>query len=148
MNPAQFDLSIPVPASAFTTATINFLNVQVKAGFPSPADDHLVKRCDLVELLSTHPQATFFMRVRGDSMTGAGIHDNDIVSVNKALEPKHGSIVVAIVDNEFTCKKLFKRNGRVRLVAANPAYPDIRPKEGETLEVWGVVTASLTLFRN
>lgn len=58
------------------------------------------------------------------------------------------SIVVANVDNEFTCKTLFLRNGRVRLVAANPAYPDIRPKEGQTIEVWGVVTAALTLFRN
>ena len=120
----------------------------VPAGFPSPAEDHLVRRCDLVDLLSTHPQATYFMRVRGDSMTGVGIHDNDIVAVNRALQPKHGSIVVANVDNEFTCTTLCLRNGRVRLVAANPAYPDIRPKEGQTIEVWGVVTAALTLFRN
>ena len=81
-------------------------------------------------------------------MSDGGNQGNDIVSVNKALEPKPGSIVVETAATQFTCKKLFKRNGRVRLVAANPAYPDIRPKEGETLEVWGVVTASLTLFRN
>ena len=135
-------------AASTLAATINLLDFRMPAGFPSPAEDHLVRRCDLVDLLSTHPQATYFMRVRGDSMIGVGIHDNDIVAVNRALQPKHGSIVVANVDNEFTCKTLFQRNGRIRLVAANPAYPDIRPKEGQTIEVWGVVTAALTLFRN
>ena len=147
MPAATLDLSRPVAASTLA-ATINLLDFRMPAGFPSPAEDHLVRRCDLVDLLSTHPQATYFMRVRGDSMIGVGIHDNDIVAVNRALQPKHGSIVVANVDNEFTCKTLFQRNGRIRLVAANPAYPDIRPKEGQTIEVWGVVTAALTLFRN
>ena len=147
MPAVALDLSCPVAASTLA-ATINLLDFHMPAGFPSPADDHMVQRCDLVELLSTHPQATYFMRVRGDSMVGVGIHDNDIVVVNRALQAKHGSIVVANVDNEFTCKTLFQRNGRVRLVAANPAYPDIRPKEGQTIQVWGVVTAALTLFRN
>ena len=147
MPPVSLDLTRPVAASTLA-ATINLLDFRMPAGFPSPAEDHLVRRCDLVDLLSTHPQATYFMRVRRDSMIGVGIHDNDIVAVNRALQPKHGSIVVANVDNEFTCKTLFQRNGRIRLVAANPAYPDIRPKEGQTIEVWGVVTAALTLFRN
>lgn len=147
MPAVPLDLSRPVAASTLA-ATIHLLDFHMPAGFPSPAEDLLVQRCDLIELLSTHPQATYFMRVRGDSMIGVGIHDNDIVAVNRALQPKHGSIVVANVDNEFTCKTLFQRNGRVRLVAANPAYPDIRPKEGQTIEVWGVVTAALTLFRN
>lgn len=147
MPAVTLDFSRPVAASTLA-ATINLLDFHMPAGFPSPAEDHLVQRCDLVELLSTHPQATYFMRVRGDSMIGVGIHDNDIVAVNRALEAKHGSIVVATVDNEFTCKILFQRNGRVRLMAANPAYPDIRPKEGLIIEVWGVVTAALTLFRN
>ena len=147
MPPVSLDLTRPVAASTLA-ATINLLDFRMPAGFPSPAEDHLVRRCDLVDLLSTHPQATYFMRVRGDSMIGVGIHDNDIMAVNRALQPKHGSIVVANVDNEFTCKTLFQRNGRIRLVAANPAYPDIRPKEGQTIEVWGVVTAALTLFRN
>lgn len=147
MHPVPLDLSRPVLAST-VAATINLLDFHMPAGFPSPAEDHMVQRCDLVELLSTHPQATYFMRVRGDSMTGAGIHDNDIVAVNRALEARHNSIVVAVVDNEFTCKRFYQRNGRVRLVAANPVYPDIRPKDGQTLEVWGVVTAALTLFRN
>ena len=143
MNPAPPDLS-RLPASA---TAIQLLDVRVPAGFPSPADDHMVQRCDLVELLSTHPQATYFLRVRGDSMVGAGIQDQDIVAVDRALTPRHGHIVVALVDNEFTCKTLFQRGGQVRLVAANPAYPDIRLQDGQSLEIWGVVTAALTLFR-
>ena len=146
MPSAFLDLSRPVLASS-VVMTVNVLGFRIPAGFPSPAEDHMVKRCDLLELLSTHPQATYFMRVKGDSMTEAGIHDNDIVSVNRALQARHGSIVIAIVDNEFTCKTLFQRNGRIRLVAANPTYPDIRPQDGQTIEIWGVVTAALTLFR-
>ena len=146
MHSDLLDLSRPVLAST-VVMTINLLGFRMPAGFPSPAEDHMVQRCDILELLSTHPQATYFMRVRGDSMTEAGIHDNDIVAVNRALQAQHGSIVIAIVDTEFTCKTLWQRNGRIRLVAANPTYPDIRPKDGQTIEVWGVVTAALTLFR-
>lgn len=143
MTPAHLALS-RLPASA---TTIQLLDVRVPAGFPSPADDHMVQRCDLVELLSAHPQATYFLRVRGDSMVGAGIQDQDIVAVDRAITPRHGHIVVALVDNEFTCKTLFQRDGQMRLVAANPAYPDIRLRDGQSLEIWGVVTAALTLFR-
>ena len=146
MHADLLDLSRPVLASS-VVMTVNVLGFHMPAGFPSPAEDHLVKRCDILELLSTHPQATYFMRIRGDSMTQAGINDNDIVAVNRALEARHGSIVIAIVDNEFTCKTLHQRNGHIRLVAAHPTYPDIRPKEGQTMEVWGVVTAAFTIFR-
>lgn len=145
MRPILPDLSAPVPSS-LAGATLQMLDARVPAGFPSAAEDHMVRRCDLMDLLGAHPQSTFFMRVRGNSMTGAGIHDNDIISVDRALEPRHGSIVVAIVDSEFTCKRLSLRGGRAHLVAAHPAYPDIHPGEGQALEVWGVVTAALTLF--
>lgn len=87
------------------------------------------------------------MRDKGEYMVEAGIRDNDFVAVNRASEAQHGSIVIAIVDNEFTCKKLFQRNGRIRLPAANPTYPNIRPKEDQIIEVWDVVTAAVTLFR-
>lgn len=143
---APLDLSRPMPVSDFA-AMASTLDYALSAGFPSPAEDHLVKRLDLIELMSSHPQATYFMRISGHSMKDAGIFDNDIVAVNRALEPQHNDIVVAVVDNEFTCKRLYRRAGRVRLVADNPAYPDIRPKDGQTIEVWGVVTASLKLFR-
>lgn len=145
MPPPLPDLSVPVPASRFRSI-VQAVDARVPAGFPSAAEDHMVRRCDLMDLLGTHPHSTFFLRVRGHSMTGAGIHDNDIIAVDRALTPRHGHIVVALVDNEFTCKKLHLHGGQVHLVAAHPAYPDIRPAEGQTLEVWGVVTASLTLL--
>lgn len=121
----------------------------VRAGFPSPADDFSVKRQDLNELLVTHPAATFFWRVRGTSMAGAGIADGDILVVNRALSPAHGDIVVAEVDNDFTVKYLYRRNGRVKLRAADPTFPDIvfEHAEDQRLTVVGVVTATIKRFR-
>jgi len=119
----------------------------VRAGFPSPADDFAEKRHDLNDLLITHPAATFFWRVRGTSMQGAGIADGDILIVNRALDAVHGDIVVAEVDNEFTVKYLHRRGGRVKLVAADPTFPDIVPREGQTLTLCGVVTGAIKQFR-
>lgn len=119
----------------------------VRAGFPSPADDFSVKRHDLNDLLITHPAATFFWRVRGGSMLGAGIADGDILIVNRALDPVHGDIVVAEIDNDFTVKYLHLRAGRVKLVAADPTFPDILLREGQTLSICGVVTGAVKKFR-
>jgi DNA polymerase V len=119
----------------------------IRAGFPSPADDFAVKRHDLNDLLITHPAATFFWRVRGTSMLGAGISDGDILIVNRALSPVHGDIVVAEVDNDFTVKYLHRRGGRVKLVAADPTFPEIVPKDGQTLVICGVVTGAIKKFR-
>jgi DNA polymerase V len=119
----------------------------VRAGFPSPADDFAVKRHDLNDLLITHPAATFFWRVRGTSMGGAGIADGDILVVNRALQPVHGDIVVAEIDNDFTVKYLHRRGGKVKLVAADPTFPDIVPREGQTLAICGVVTGAIKKFR-
>lgn len=118
----------------------------VTAGFPSPAEDHCAKRIDLIERLITHPQATYLMRVRGLSMMEAGIGDGDVVVVDRAIKPRNGQIVVAIVDGEFTVKYLSMRAGRVKLKAANPTFADIVPKEGQVVEVWGVVKAALKEF--
>jgi DNA polymerase V len=120
----------------------------VKAGFPSPAEDHLLKRIDLMEQLIRHPQATFLLRVRGDSMRGVGIFDGDVVLVDRAIRPRSGHVVIAVVDGEFVCKTLAIRADRVRLKAANPTFADIVPKEGQTLEIWGVVTAAIKQFKN
>ena len=120
----------------------------VKAGFPSPAEDHLLKRIDLMEKLIRHPQATFLLRVRGDSMRGVGIFDGDVVLVDRAIRPRSGHVVIAVVDGEFVCKTLAIRADRVRLKAANPTFADIVPKEGQTLEIWGVVTAAIKQFKN
>jgi DNA polymerase V len=93
--------------------------------------------------LIKHPQATFMLRVRGDSMKDAGILDGSVVLVDKAIQPRNGHVVVACIDNEYLCKYFVERAGRVRLKAANNTYPDITPKEGQTLEIWGVVVASI-----
>jgi DNA polymerase V len=121
----------------------------IRAGFPSPADDFSVKRHDLNELLITHPSATFFWRVRGTSMLGAGIADGDILVVNRALVPHHGDVVVAEVDNDFTVKYLHKRAGRVKLRAADPTFPDIvfDDAESQRLVIVGVVTSTIKRFR-
>lgn len=120
---------------------------KIKAGFPSPADDFQVKRHDLNELLIVHPSATFMWRVSGISMIEAGIFDNDILVVDRALTPAHKDIVVAQVDGEFTVKYLHKRADRVKLVPANPTFPTITFKEGQQLTVIGVVIASIKRFK-
>ena len=141
-----------IPASALLAAldcaklALPMVQLTVQAGFPSPADDFAVKRHDLNELLITHPLATFFWRVAGKSMFEAGIDDGDILVVNRALTPLHRHIVVAQVDGDFTVKYLYRRNGRVKLVAANPTFPDITFKDGQTLTVCGVVTCSIKRF--
>lgn len=127
-------LELPMPAAS------------VRAGFPSPAEDYQVNRLDLSQLLIKHQQATYMLRVAGVSMREAGIDDGDILVVDRAIKPQHGHIVVAVVDGEFTVKQLHQRAGKVLLKAANPTYPDIVPKDGQTLEVWGVVTSCIKRF--
>jgi DNA polymerase V len=119
----------------------------VQAGFPSPAEDLGESDIDLVKQLITHPQATYLLRARGTSMIEAGIFDNDILIVNKALKPRHQDVVVAVVDGEFTVKHLYQRAGQIKLKAANRTFPDITPKDGQTIEVWGVVTSTIKQFR-
>ena len=119
---------------------------RVCAGFPSPAEDLGAQRIDLTALLVTHAQATYFLKASGHSMVEAGIFDGDIMVVDRAVKPRHGHIVVAVVDGDFTVKRLYQRAGRVKLRAANVTFPEIVPKEGQTIEVWGVVTATIKRF--
>ncbi|MBU1360130.1 MAG: translesion error-prone DNA polymerase V autoproteolytic subunit [Gammaproteobacteria bacterium] len=119
---------------------------RLRAGFPSPADDFAIKRQDLNDLLITHPLATFYWRVSGQSMVEAGIGDGDLLVVNRAITPVHRHIVVAQVDGDFTVKYLYKRSGRIKLMAANPTFPEITFKEGQQLIVCGVVTAAIKRF--
>ena len=119
----------------------------VWAGFPSPAADYRIKRQDLNDLMITHPAATFFWQVRGTSMIEAGISDGDLLVVNRALSPQHGDVVVAEVDGEFTVKHFFKKSGQVSLRAANPTFPPLLLKEGQTLTICGVVTYTIRTMR-
>ncbi len=132
----------PTQAPPDLTA-VHAVLASVPAGFPSPAQDHQVDRIDLMRQLVRHPQATFFIRVSGDSMREAGILSGSVVLVDRAIKPAHGHIVIAVVDGDFTCKRLYSRGGRMRLKSENPTYPDIVPKEGQTVEVWGVVVAHI-----
>ncbi len=122
------------------------LKNKVCAGFPSPAEDLGAQRIDLTALLVTHAQATYFLKASGHSMVEAGIFDGDIMVVDRAVKPRHGHIVVAVVDGDFTVKRLYQRAGRVKLRAANVTFPEIVPKDGQTIEVWGVVTATIKRF--
>jgi len=112
----------------------------VPAGFPSPAEDDRDAAIDLNDLLAPHPEACFLLRVRGCSMVDAGIDDGDLLLVDRALEPSHGRIVIAVVDGEFTVKRLHRQAQVVRLEAAHAQYPAIELKDGQELQVWGVVT--------
>ena len=119
---------------------------RISAGFPSPADDYVEDMLDLQKLLVEHPAATFYLRVTGDSMSGAGILSGDILVVDRALEPAHDAIVVASVDGELTVKRLYHRNGWVALVAENPAYAPIEIDEAMDMRIWGVVCGVVRKF--
>jgi len=137
---------VPVPVS-LVPLSISELEGHVRAGFPSPAEDLGAKRVDILEELLIHPAASYWMTVRGDSMREYGIWDRDTLLVDRAIRPAHGHIVIAVLDNEFVCKYLYKRAGVIRLKAGNPTYPDIVPKDGQLLEIWGVVLTSLKRFK-
>ena len=113
---------------------------KVAAGFPAPADDHHDVKLDLNEHLVQHPASTFFVRVSGDSMLGAGIHDCDVLVVDRSLVCKDGCIVIAVVDGELTVKRFFRRGDVVALVAENPKYPDIIVTQEMDFSIWGLVT--------
>jgi DNA polymerase V len=113
---------------------------RVRAGFPSPADDFIEDRLDLNDYLIKHPSATFLVRAEGDSMLNAGIHDGDVLIVDKSLEPAHGKIVIAAIDGELTVKRLYRKEGVVKLQAENPSYPDIDITEAQETVIWGIVT--------
>ncbi len=119
---------------------------KVPAGLPSLADDHLEDTLDLNEHLVQHPAATFFVRVMGDSMIGAGICDGDMLVVDRSLEPKPGAIVVAVVNGELTVKRLKIEDGRIWLMPENPAFQPLEIGEGMDLVIWGVVVHAVRSF--
>ena len=118
--------------------TLPLAGERVAAGFPSPADDYVEVGIDLNEQLIRHPSSTFFLRVSGDSMTGAGIHDGDLLVVDRSLDPRPGRVVVAVLDGGFTLKRLVRHQGRLRLEAANPHYPALDVQGCGELQIWGV----------
>lgn len=111
----------------------------ISAGFPQPGDEYVESRLDLNDLIE-HPHATFFARVAGDSMRGAGIFHGDIVVVDRSLEVASGNVVVAVVNGEMLIKRVNKQGDRLFLLAENPDYPPLEVTDGMDFQVWGVVT--------
>ena len=125
---------------------IKLYSSRVQAGFPSPADDFIERSLDLNEHLISHPSATFFVRVSGDSMIGAGIHHNDILIVDRSLKPKSDSIIIAVLNGELTVKRLNIKENNYSLVPENPEYEVIHVNEDMEFQVWGVVTSVVHQF--
>lgn len=114
---------------------------KVSAGFPSPAEEDLADKLDLNDYLIKHPAATFLVRANGDSMINAGIHDNDILVVDRSLPALDGKVIIVAIDGQLTVKRLRKKkDGSIVLLAENPNYKPIEIRDGNELQIWGVVT--------
>ena len=130
----------------FTLKTSNsngaiFIDTGISAGFPSPADDFKETRISLDEELITNKEATFFAKVNGQSMIGAGLDDNDLLVIDRSLEPENNKIAICFLDGEFTVKRLKVKNGEVWLQPENPNYPIIKITEENDFVIWGIVTS-------
>ena len=111
----------------------------VSAGFPSPADDFKEIRISLDKELVKNQESTFYARVCGDSMFGAGIDDGDLLVIDKSLSPGNGKIAVCFIDGDFTVKRIVKENGKLYLKAENKKYKPIELREENELIIWGIV---------
>jgi len=125
-------------------ATAPIYSALVPAGFPSPADDHREGRLDLHDLLVKRPAATFFCRADGDSMTGAGINNGDLLVVDRSVQAHDGDIVVATLDGGLTVKRLKQIEGDWFLAPAHPDFPSFRVDPEEGVQIWGVVTYAIS----
>lgn len=128
------------PINARQSASFPLLLESISAGFPSPAENFVDRSLDLNEYLVSHPAATFFVKVEGDSMIGAGINSGDILIVDRAQEAAHDKIIVAHVNGEFTIKRLKLVNDTIFLMPENPNYRPLQITQEMSFEVWGVVT--------
>jgi DNA polymerase V len=113
---------------------------KVAAGAPAPADDHIEDQIDLATHLIKRPSSTFLVRATGKSMINAGIHENDILIVDRSITPQHGKIIVAAIDGHLTVKRLHKKENKLFLMPENENFQPIEIKEGNEIHIWGVVT--------
>lgn len=126
---------------------LTYFSVSVSAGFPSPADGLIEKSLDLNEYLIKNPPATFLVRVSGDSMIKAGIFDQDILVVDRSLDAKNNDVVIAVINSEFTVKRLKIEGKKIWLLPENENYAPIEILDGMDLVIWGVVTNTVHKFR-
>ncbi|MFX8119297.1 translesion error-prone DNA polymerase V autoproteolytic subunit [Acinetobacter baumannii] len=121
---------------------------KISAGFPSPAQDYVDKALDMNEHLIKNETATFIVKVASLSMLNAGIDIDDELIVDRSLDAKHGDIIIALIDNEFTVKRLMIDEKGQWLKAENPEYKNIYLQEGQELIIWGVVTHIIKMTRH
>ena len=128
---------------AYSTLLAPLIKGTISAGFPSPAEDYIELGIDLNKYLIKNPISTFFLRVSGSSMNNAGIYNNDLLIIDRSINPKPGHIVVALLDGEFTLKRLIKKQDNYYLRADKENYPAINLYEYIDIEIWGVATYSI-----
>ena len=126
-----------------STLVIPLVKETISAGFPSPAEDHIELGIDLNRYLIKNPISTFFLRVSGNSMNNAGIYNNDLLIIDRSINPIPGHIVVALLDGEFTLKRLVKKQNNYYLKADKENYPAISLYEYTDIQIWGVAIYSI-----
>lgn len=134
------NVSYPISSVNKWSCPLTLVAWRIPAGFPSPAEDYIEGEIDLNEHLIQHPHATFLMKVSGDSMIGAGIMSGSTLVVDRSIEPRHGSVVIAVIDGQLTVKRLYNKSGVVQLRPENTAYNPINISNDQDLVIWGVVT--------
>lgn len=132
-----------IKPSTESNIELPLVEATISAGFPSPAEDYSESRLDLNKELITNESATFYARVRGDSMTMAGISDGDLLIIDKSKTSVNGSIVVCLIDGEFTVKRLHKKGNQFWLMPENDNYQPIKIKPENDVTIWGVVTYTI-----
>jgi len=125
---------------------IKLYTTSISAGFPSPAEDHMDIGLDINEYLVKHPSSTFYIYVKGDSMIDSGIFDGDLLIVDRSLEVKSNSVVVAVIDGDFTVKKIKKDSGNLYLIPQNKKYKPILLENNMDFQIWGIVTHTIHHF--
>lgn len=140
------DIGQLAPANTNRNLALPLAGGRIAAGFPSAAEDFVEGKLDLNELLVKRPAATFYVKVSGESMRDAGIFPGDILVVDRGETPRHGHVVVAVVNGELTVKRLYRKGSVIRLDAENPAYPHIEIQGETELTIWGVVRANIHQF--
>lgn len=123
-----------------TELELPYVNEGISAGFPSPALDFVNLTIDLNKHLIKHPSATFYGRVKGQSLKNAGIHDGDLIIIDRSIEPTNGKIVVCYIDGEFTAKRIKRTKNELLLMPENEDYKPIKIEEENNLIIWGIVT--------
>lgn len=122
------------------------LSRKIETGFPSPAGDHLEKALSLEDLIVRRPTSTFYVRAEGNAMQTFGIHNGDILVIDRSLTPKNGSIIIVSLDEEVIIRRFLKQDSRVFLVSGNPQYAPIPITEGTEWMIWGVATHLIHRF--